>query len=71
MPDTQRIETEIAQCKAALRSPRIGLIASRRLYNRLGQLYRELDRLELDLAIDHVSGEPSETQLATQPTNYR
>ena len=48
MPDTQRIETEIAQCKDALRSPRIGLFESRRLFRRLEALYRELDSLEME-----------------------
>ena len=71
MPDTQRIETEIAQCKAALRSPRIGLIASRRLYNRLGQLYRELDRAEIDLAINHIEAMDHENEIATRATVYR
>ena len=51
--DTQheltRVENELAQVKEALRSPKVGLIASRRLYNRLGQLYRELDRLTKDI----------------------
>ena len=69
--DTQRIETEIAQCKDALRSPRIGLFESRRLFRRLESLYRELDRLEIDLAINHVTGDPDETILATRPTTYR
>lgn len=53
MDDTQheltRVNLELAQVKAALRSPKVGLIASRRLYNRLGQLYRELDRLTKDI----------------------
>ena len=51
--DTQheltRVNLELAQVKEALRSPKVGLIASRRLYNRLGQLYRELDRLTKDI----------------------
>ena len=50
--DTQheltRVENEIAQVKDALRSPKVGLIASRRLFNRLWQLYRELDSLEME-----------------------
>ena len=49
MPDTQRIEAEIAQCKDALRSPRVGLFESRRLFRRLEALYRELDTLEKDV----------------------
>ena len=69
--DLDRIHRELDQCRAALKDRRVGLIASRRLYNRLGQLYRELDRAELDLAIDHVSGGIDETILATQPTVYR
>ena len=47
--DVDRIETEIAQCKDALRSPRIGLFESRRLFRRLESLYRELDRLTKDI----------------------
>ena len=47
--DTQRIETEIAQCKDALRSPKIGLFESRRLFRRLESLYRELDSLTKDI----------------------
>ena len=49
MPDTQRIETEIAQCKTALRSPKVGLFESRRLFRRLESLYRELDSLTKDI----------------------
>ena len=69
--DTQRIETEIAQCKDALRSPRIGLFESRRLFRRLESLYRELDRLEIDLAIDHTKAMDHETEIATHPTTYK
>jgi hypothetical protein len=47
--DVDRIETEIAQCKDALRSPRIGLFESRRLFRRLESLYRELDTLIKDI----------------------
>ena len=47
--DVDRVNLELAQVKEALRSPKVGLIASRRLYNRLGQLYRELDRLTKDI----------------------
>jgi hypothetical protein len=69
--DVDRIETEIAQCKDALRSPRIGLFESRRLFRRLESLYRELDRLEIDLAINHVNGEPDEKELSSRSTVYR
>ena len=51
--DVDRIETEIAQCKDALRSPRIGLFESRRLFRRLESLYRELDRL-LEKDLEHA-----------------
>ena len=73
--DTQheltRAQTELAQVRAALNDRRVGLFASKRLYARLGQLLREIDRLSIDLACDHVKGEPDETQLATHPTIYR
>ena len=68
--DVDRIHRELDQVRAALRSPKIGLLSSRKLYRRLDQLYRELDRAELDLAIDHVSGEPNETILSSRPTIY-
>ena len=75
MPDTQheldRINRELDQVRAALRSPKIGLISSRKLYNRLGQLYRELDRAEIDLAIDHTKAMDHETEIATRATVYR
>ena len=49
--DTQltRVNLELAQVKDALRSSKVGLFESRRLYRRLEQLYRELDRLEKDV----------------------
>ena len=77
MPDTQpeldRVNLELAQVKDALRSPRIGLFESRRLYNRLGQLYREIDRLTIDLAVDHVLKDTpdNEKALSTRSTVYR
>ena len=75
MPDTQheldRINRDLDQVRAALRSPKIGLLSSRKLYNRLGQLYRELDRAEIDLAIDHTKAMDHETEIATRATVYR
>ena len=47
--DLDRVTLELAQVKEALRSPRIGLFESRRLFRRLEQLYRELDTLEKDV----------------------
>ena len=47
--DVDRVNLEIAQCKDALRSPRIGLFESRRLFRRLESLYRELDSLTKDI----------------------
>ena len=48
--DTQheltRAQTELAQVRAALNDRRVGLIASKRLYNRLGALLREIDALK-------------------------
>ena len=44
--DVDRVNLGIAQCKDALRSPKIGLFESRRLFRRLESLYRELDTLE-------------------------
>lgn len=48
--DTQhelaRAQTELAQVRAALNDRRVGLIASKRLYNRLGQLLREIESLK-------------------------
>ena len=75
MTDTQptdltRVNAEIDQCRAALRSPKIGLLSSRKLYRRLESLYREQDKLTIDLACDHVNGDPDETILATRATNY-
>ena len=62
MPDTHteltRAQTELAQVRAALNDRRVGLFASKRLYARLGSLLREIDRLEIDLAINHVNGDP-------------
>ena len=46
--ELDRVNLELAQVKDALRSPRIGLFESRRLFRRLEQLYRELDTLEKD-----------------------
>ena len=69
--DLDRIHRELDQCRAALKDRRVGLIASRRLYNRLGQLYRELDRAEIDLAIDHTKAMDHETEIATRATVYR
>ena len=75
MPDTQhelaRAETELAQVRAALNDRRVGLFASKRLYARLGALLREIDRLEIDLAINHVTGDPDETILSSRATVYR
>ena len=53
--DTQltRVNLELAQVKEALRSPRIGLFESRRLFRRLESLYRELDRL-LEKDLEHA-----------------
>lgn len=52
MPDTQheltRAQTELAQVRAALNDRRVGLFASKRLYARMGQLLREIDRLEAE-----------------------
>ena len=49
-----RCNRELAQVREALRSPRIGLFASRKLYRRLDQLYRQVDALEIDGAIDNL-----------------
>ena len=58
MPDTQheltRAQTELAQVRAALNDPRVGLIASKRLYNRLGALLREIDSLTLEKDVEHA-----------------
>ena len=69
--DLDRIHRELDQVRAALRSPKIGLLSSRKLYNRLGQLYRELDRAEIDLAIDHTKAMDHETEIATRATTYK
>ena len=75
MPDTQheltRAQNDLAQVRAALNDRRVGLFASKRLYARLGALLREIDRLEIDLAINHVTGDPDEKELATRATVYR
>ena len=49
-----RCNRELAQVREALRSPRIGLFASRKLYRRLDQLHRQIDALEIDGAIDNL-----------------
>ena len=53
MPDTHTTPTDLdlarrdlAQVKAALNDPRIGLFASRKLYARYGQLLRQIDALK-------------------------
>ena len=57
MPDTHteltRAQTELAQVRAALNDRRVGLFASKRLYNRLGALLREIDRLTITKDLDH------------------
>ena len=53
--DLDRVNLELAQVQEALRSPRIGLFASRRLYRRLEQLYRELDSLEAEIPDNEYS----------------
>ena len=47
--DLDLARRDLAQVKDALRSSKVGLFESRRLYRRLEQLYRELDRLEKDV----------------------
>ena len=46
-----RAQTELAQVRAALNDRRVGLFASKRLYNRLGALLREIDRLTHEMEI--------------------
>ena len=53
--DLDRVNAEINQCRAALRSPSVGLFASRKLYRRLESLYRELDRLEMEIPDNEYS----------------
>ena len=66
-----RAQTELAQVRAALNDRRVGLFASKRLYARLGALLRAIDRLEIDLAIDHTKAMDHETEIATRATVYR
>ena len=61
-----RCNRELAQVREALRSPRVGLFASRKLYRRLDQLYRQIDALEIDGAIDNLELTDYET---TYPQN--
>ena len=49
-----RCNRELAQVREALRSPKIGLFASRKLYRRLEQLHRQIDALEIDGAINDL-----------------
>ena len=49
-----RCNRELAQVREALRSPKIGLFASRKLYRRLEQLHRQIEALEIDGAIDNL-----------------
>ena len=53
--DLDRVNAEINQCRAALRSPSVGLFASRKLYRRLESLYREQDRLTKDIPEHELS----------------
>ena len=53
--ELDRVNAEINQCRAALRSPSVGLFASRKLYRRLESLYRELDRLEMEIPDNEYS----------------
>ena len=51
MNDTNPTELDLArrdllQVKAALNDPRVGLIASKKLYARYGQLLRQIDALK-------------------------
>ena len=55
MPETDldrelaRVERDIEQCRAAMQLPKIGAVATRRLYNQLWSLYRQ--RADLEKAI--------------------
>ena len=77
MLDTQheltRAQNDLAQVKDAMRSPKVGLFAMKRLYARYGQLLREIDKLTIDLAVDHVLKDTpdNEKALSTRPTTYR
>lgn len=72
--EIDRIHRDIESCRRAMNDPRVGGITMRKLYSTYGFLLRELDRLEtleIDLAIDHVSGEPDEKELSSRATVYR
>lgn len=43
--DLDLARRDLAQVKAAMNDPKIGLFASKRLFARYGQLLREIDRL--------------------------
>ena len=44
--DLDLAQRDLAQVKAALNDPKIGLFASRKLYARYGQLLRQIDALK-------------------------
>ena len=70
--ELDRCNRELAQVREALRSPKLGLFASKRLYARMGALLREIDKLTIDLAVNHVLKDTPEheTELSNHPTNY-
>ena len=69
--ELERVRRDIASCRAAMNSSKVGLFAMKRLYAVYGSLLRQAEQLEIDLAIDHVHGEPNDKDLATKPTYYQ
>ena len=61
-----RCNRELNQVREALRSPKIGLFASRKLYRRLEQLHRQIESLEIDGAINDLELTDYETTYQTE-----
>ena len=68
--ELERVRRDIASCRAAMNNPKVGLFAMKRLYAVYGSLLRQAEQLEIDLAIQHVTGEPDEKELSHQPHPY-
>ena len=58
---TEHAQTELDDLRRALRSPQIGLLATRAAYRRMGELYRILD---LDHGKDSDHGSKNDVGLA-------
>ena len=69
--DLDRVRRDLATCREAMNNPRVGGITMRRLFAQYGSLLRQVDALEIDLAINHIEAMDHETEIATRATVYR